>query len=140
MDHANGPDVASSKAKILIVEDNSDVRRLYAIGLNRFGFEVRLAANGAEALTRIEEERPDLMLLDVVMPIMDGWEVLARVNPPETRDPIPTVVVTGHPLPEDHELPTSVVGWLNKPISIEELIATISQKLDARRSSLATSR
>ena len=62
------------------MEDNSDVRRLYAIGLNQRGFEVKLAANGAEALERISSEKPDILLLDWLMPLMDGGEVLDRLT------------------------------------------------------------
>src|SRR2546427_4323111 len=68
-----------AKAKVLIVEDNSDVRRLYAIGLNQRGFEVKLAANGAEAVERIDVERPDVILLDWLMPVMDGGAVLRKL-------------------------------------------------------------
>ena len=49
------------RPKILVVEDNTDIRRLYAIGLNQRGFEVKLASNGAEAVTRVEDERPDMI-------------------------------------------------------------------------------
>src|SRR5437879_13558328 len=78
MESAQGP--AMAKARVLIVEDNSDVRRLYAIGLNQYGFEVKLAANGAEAVERITAERPDFILLDWLMPLMDGLEVLSRLQ------------------------------------------------------------
>ena len=54
----------AGRPKILIVDDNSDVRRLYAIGLNQRGFEVKLASNGAEAVERIAREKPDMILLD----------------------------------------------------------------------------
>src|SRR5204863_5244364 len=66
------------RTKVLIVDDNSDVRRLYAIGLNQRGFEVKLAANGAEAVERVATERPDVSPLDWVMPLMDGGEVLSK--------------------------------------------------------------
>src|SRR5438477_8667663 len=72
--------VMTGRPKILIVEDESDVRRLYAIGLNQRGFEVKLAANGAEAVERISREKPDVILLDWVMPLMDGGEVLNKLN------------------------------------------------------------
>ena len=68
-----------SKQKVLLVEDNADVRRLYAIGLNQRGFEVKLAANGAEAVDRVASERPDYILLDWLMPLMDGQEVVERL-------------------------------------------------------------
>src|SRR5216683_2832470 len=70
----------TGKPKVLIVEDNSDVRRLYAIGLNQRGFEVKLAANGAEAVERIANEKPDVILLDWVMPLMDGGELLDKLS------------------------------------------------------------
>jgi CheY-like chemotaxis protein len=117
------------KQKILIVEDNSDVRRLYAIGLNRHGFEVKLAANGAEAIDRIENERPDLILLDVVMPVMSGWEVLAMAHPESYEPPIPVVVVSGQPQEPGTAYPAPVVAWLSKPVTIEELVSTIHQHL-----------
>src|SRR5436309_7039819 len=89
------------KLRVLIVEDNSDVRRLYAIGLNQRGFEVKLAANGAEAVERIKEERPDVILLDWLMPLMDGGEVLARLGEDGHDGPIPIIVISGQPAPPD---------------------------------------
>ena len=86
-----------ARPKVLIVDDNSDVRRLYAIGLNQRGFEVKLAANGAEAVERIASERPDVILLDWVMPLMDGGEVLSRLREATHAD-IPVIVVSGEPL------------------------------------------
>src|SRR5436305_15103935 len=68
-----------AKPRVLIVDDNSDVRRLYAIGLNQRGFEVKLAANGAEAVERISSERRDVILLDWVMPLMDGGEMHDKI-------------------------------------------------------------
>lgn len=119
------------RPRILIVEDNSDLRRLYAIGLNRHGFEVKLAANGAEAIDRIEHECPDLILLDVLMPIMNGWEVLDRVHLADRHPPVPVVVVSGQSNPEE-DRPHKVAAWLSKPVSIEELVTTISQQLALR--------
>src|SRR5436309_13359051 len=87
----------ASKSKVLIVDDNSDVRRLFAIGLNQHGFEVKLAANGAEAVERIQEEQPDVIVLDWLMPLMDGGEVLSRVS----TNGIPIIVISGQPAPED---------------------------------------
>lgn len=115
-----------ARKKVLIVEDSPDVRRLYAIGLNHRGFEVKLAANGAEALDRIETEEPDVILLDLMMPIMDGWEVLRRLNPPGGRPCIPVVVISGQLLPPEHINHDCVAGWLAKPITIEQLVEAIT--------------
>lgn len=122
----------SSRAKVLIVEDNADVRRLYAIGLNQHGYEVKLASNGAEALDRIQGERPDLILLDLVMPIMDGWELIEKVNPHESATCIPVVVVTGQSTPPNRSMPACVVAWLTKPATIEEVVSTIQRVVPLR--------
>jgi len=90
----------ASRAKVLIVEDNSDVRRLYAIGLNQRGYEVKLAANGAEAVERISVERPDFVLLDWLMPLMDGGEVLSKLSENAHRS-IPVIVISGQPAPDE---------------------------------------
>jgi two-component system phosphate regulon response regulator PhoB len=117
----------TSKARILIVEDDSDVRRLYAIGLNQRGYEVKLAANGAEAVDRIESERPDVILLDWLMPLMDGAEVLARLSR-ETRTPATTIIViSGHPEPEGRALDPRIRCWLAKPVSIDDLVFRIEE-------------
>ena len=110
-----------AKLRVLIVEDNSDVRRLYAIGLNQRGYEVKLAANGAEAVERIQDERPDVILLDWVMPLMDGGEVLSRVD----VDSIPIIVISGQPAPPDGERDPRIVSWLTKPVTIDELVERI---------------
>jgi CheY-like chemotaxis protein len=110
-----------ARPKVLIVDDNSDVRRLYAIGLNQRGFEVKLAANGAEAVDRIASEHPDVILLDWVMPLMDGGEVLSRLREATDLD-IPVIVVSGHPQPEENQGDPRIQSWLTKPITIEQLV------------------
>jgi CheY-like chemotaxis protein len=114
-----------TRAKVLIVEDESDVRRLYAIGLNQHGFEVKLAANGAEAVERVEAERPDVILLDWVMPLMDGREVLDRLA--ETHGSIPVIVISGQPPPPMDELGSRIRCWMVKPVTIEDLVGEIER-------------
>ena len=116
----------AAKPKILIVEDDSDVRRLYAIGLNQRGFEVKLAANGAEAVERVETERPDLILLDWVMPLMDGGEVLARLGE-NGNAAIAVIVISGQPAPPDEERDPRIRCWLTKPVSMDELVSEIQR-------------
>jgi CheY-like chemotaxis protein len=121
-----------SRKKVLIVEDDSDLRRLYAIGLNQRGYQVKLAANGAEALDRIAEERPDVILLDLLMPVMSGWEVLARLNP-EDRRCIPVVVISGQPQSNESPHHECVTSWLSKPVSLEDMVRSVEQALPAAR-------
>jgi CheY-like chemotaxis protein len=114
------------RSKVLIVEDNSDVRRLYAIGLNQRGFEVKLAANGAEAVERIVAEKPDVVLLDWLMPLMDGGEVLHKLSENGNRS-VPVIVISGQPAPD--ELDPRIRCWLTKPVSIEELVTEIRDQV-----------
>ncbi len=113
------------RPKILIVEDNSDVRRLYALGLNQRGFEVKLAANGAEAVERISSEKPDIILLDWVMPLMDGGEVISRLD--GESETIPIIVVSGQPSPPAESLDPRILCWLTKPVSVEDLVEKIQR-------------
>jgi CheY-like chemotaxis protein len=121
----------TGKAKVLIVEDNSDVRRLYAIGLNQRGFEVKLAANGAEAVERVDAERPDVILLDWLMPLMDGGEVLRKLSGNGGAS-IPIIVISGQPAPPADQLDPRIRTWLTKPVSIDEVVLQIESPLAFR--------
>lgn len=112
---------------MLIVDDNSDVRRLYAIGLNQRGFEVKLASNGLEAVERICHERPDVILLDWLMPLMDGGEVLNRIGENGNAG-VPVIVISGQPSPPADTLDPRIGSWLTKPVSIEELVDAIQAR------------
>ena len=122
----------ASRPKVLIVDDNSDVRRLYAIGLNQRGFEVKLAANGAEAVERVAAEKPDVILLDWVMPLMDGGEVLGKLREATGAD-IPVIVISGHPQPEQTQGDPRIQSWLTKPITIDELVSEMVDRALARQ-------
>ena len=117
--------MGGGKLKVLLVEDNADVRRLYAIGLNQRGFEVKLAANGAEAVDRVQTERPDYILLDWMMPLMDGREVVERLDSQDGNGDIEIIVISGQPAPPT--LPTRVRSWLTKPLTVDELVSEISR-------------
>lgn len=115
-----------TRPKILIVEDDADARRLYAIGLNQRGFEVKLAANGAEAVERITSgEKPDVILLDWLMPLMDGREVLDRLAGARETAVIPIIVISGQVAPE--RLDSRIQCWFTKPVSLEQLISEIER-------------
>ena len=115
----------TAKPKVLLVEDNADIRRLYAIGLNQRGFEVKLASNGAEAVDRVAMERPDYILLDWLMPLMDGHEVLERLQTQNGSSDIEIIVISGQPAPT--EIPSRVRTWLTKPLSVDELVSEITR-------------
>ena len=115
----------SAKPKVLLVEDNADVRRLYAIGLNQRGFEVKLAANGAEAVDRVVSERPDYILLDWMMPLMNGGEVVERLDGVDGSSDIEIIVISGQPAPT--ALPSRIRSWLTKPLTVDELVSEITR-------------
>jgi two-component system KDP operon response regulator KdpE len=117
--------VSPNKQKILLVEDNPDVRRLYAIGLNQRGFEVKLAANGAEAVERASAEQPDFILLDWLMPLMDGGEVIARLEGKVDVAAVPIIVISGQPAPD--MLPNRVCSWLTKPLTVDDLVSELTR-------------
>ena len=113
-----------ARRRILIVEDDSDVRRLFAIGLNQRGFEVKLAANGADAVERIRSEKPDVILLDWLMPLMNGGQMLDHLD--DADGSVPIIVISGEPAPA--ELDPRVRCWLTKPVTVEDLV----NEIDAR--------
>ena len=113
------------KPKVLLVEDDADVRRLYAIGLNQRGFEVKLAANGAEAVDRLATEQPDYVLLDWIMPLMDGKEVLERMNGQNGSSDVEIIVISGQPAPT--AMPPRVRTWLTKPLTVDDLVSEMSR-------------
>jgi two-component system, cell cycle response regulator DivK len=81
---------------VLIVEDQSDLRQLYAQELTMSGFDVIEASNGAEAISRTAERRPDVVLMDLSLPIMDGWEATRRLKDDSRTAHIPVVALTAH--------------------------------------------
>ena len=119
------PRFMGGRLKVLLVEDNADIRRLYAIGLNQRGFEVKLAANGAEAVDRVASERPDYILLDWMMPLMDGQEVVERLDGEDAARDIEIIVISGQPAPS--ALPTRVRSWLTKPLTVDELVLEMNR-------------
>ena len=113
----------AQKQKILLVEDKPDVRRLFAIGLNQRGYEVKLAANGAEAVERAASERPDYILLDWLMPLMGGSEVIERLDQHDDVAAVPIIVVSGQQAPD--QLPRRVASWLTKPLTVDDLVTEL---------------
>src|SRR3954470_5889176 len=79
---------------ILLVEDQTDLRRLYAQQLTMSGFDVIEAANGAEAVAWTSSHRPDVVLMDLSLPILDGWEATRRLKRDEKTAHIPVVALT----------------------------------------------
>ena len=120
------------KPRILLVEDNETIRHAFALLLGESGYEVLEAATGAEAIERSRADRPDLVLMDLGLPDLNGLEVTRRlVADPETSA-LKIVALTGRALETDQNacLAAGCVGYLAKPIDSERLLRMIPEYLD----------
>ena len=123
-----GPSESDSGAdarRVLVVDDEPAISELLTIALRYEGFEVASAATGGEALRRFEEFRPQIILLDVMLPDLDGFEVARRLA--ERRSEVPIVFLTARDTTDDKVRGLSLGGddYVTKPFSIEELVARI---------------
>lgn len=121
-------------AHILIVDDEGDLRNLLALVLHSQGYTTATAADGREALEAITRQAPDLILLDMHMPVMDGWAFareLRRLGGPYP----PIIVVTASEEAERRARDIGAEAWLSKPFDLDHLITTVSRQLARRQSS-----
>ena len=115
------------KKKILVVEDNLDNRSILVYRLRRIGdYEVIEASNGAQALERVEEQQPDLIFMDLKMPVMDGWEATRRIRTLEAGRGIPIIALTAQAMAGDEQkaLAAGCDDYLAKPIVDPSLVKT----------------
>jgi DNA-binding response OmpR family regulator len=120
-------------ARVLVVDDEPDIVMFAQVNLELSGHEVHTAADGEQALAAVEAEHPDAMILDVMMPKLDGWGVLKRLkahDDPEIRT-IPVVMLTA--LDTDHDQARGgiegAVRYLTKPLAPEDLVAALAEVL-----------
>ena len=123
-----------AKPLILLVEDQSDLRRLYAEHLELSGFEVIEAGNGADALAHTAEHSPDVVLMDLGLPVLDGWEATRRLKSDTRTSHIPIVALTAHDGSGELQRATSAgCDWfVPKPCPPDALVAEIRRVLAAR--------
>jgi two-component system alkaline phosphatase synthesis response regulator PhoP/two-component system response regulator VicR len=117
--------------RILAVDDERHIVRLIQVNLERAGYQVSTAFDGPEALKKIESDRPDLVVLDVMMPKMDGFEVLKRLRAnPETRQ-IPIIMLTAKAQDQDvfKGWSSGADAYLTKPFNPLELITFVKRIL-----------
>jgi DNA-binding response OmpR family regulator len=123
----------SAKTKsILCIEDEAEMIDLMRLILGRRGYDVRGAASGAEGLKMIREEKPDLILLDLMMPEMDGWEVYQQIKAEEKTKTIPVIVVTAKAQSIDRVLGLHIAkvdDYIAKPFSPQELLTSVEKVL-----------
>lgn len=121
------------KKTIMVVDDNADILTVVRSILEKRGYEVQCAADGMEVFARLEEKKPDLIILDVILPQMDGFEVLKRLKEdPETSD-IPVIVLTARGQYRDvlqaYELGTDY--YISKPFTGSQLLNGVRLMLES---------
>jgi PAS domain S-box-containing protein len=122
---------------LLVVDDDPDILHLLDHALSYHGYQVRTAADGQGALDQIGERPPDLILLDLKMPQMDGYEVIRRLKVDEETRPIPIIVITASPVDKERDK-VQVLGmgasqYITKPLSIETLVHEIEAVIQERQ-------
>ncbi|MBA2627566.1 MAG: response regulator [Gemmatimonadales bacterium] len=117
--------------KLLIVEDNELNRDMLSRRLTRRGYDVVLAVDGGEGVAMAEAERPDLILLDMSLPVLDGWEVARRIKGSDTTRDIPIVALTAHAMAGDEARARSAGcdDFDTKPVDLERLLGKIESWL-----------
>lgn len=116
---------------ILIVDDNVDAREMYGMYLQHEGFRWAEAVNGQDAITQTQLEQPSLILMDVTMPRMDGWEAVRILKQDQLTRNIPLIMLTAHAFQEhrDRAAEVGADGFLAKPVLPDELAREIRRVL-----------
>jgi len=118
--------------KLLLVEDNEMNRDMLSRRLKKRGHDVVIAVDGQEGLDLVKSDRPDLILMDMSLPVIDGWEATRRIKAdPETSD-IPVVALTAHAMAADREkaLEAGCDAYETKPVELPSLLDTIEKLLN----------
>ena len=122
---------------VLLVEDNEDNRDMLSRRLQRSGYEVAIAVDGAEGVSKTATEKPDIVLMDMSLPVIDGWEATVQLKAnPQTRS-IPVIALTAHAMSGDREKALSVGcdEYDTKPINLSRLLGKIETLLEKAKSS-----
>jgi two-component system, cell cycle response regulator DivK len=121
-----------TRPRVLLVDDYPDAREMYSEYLQFSGFDVIEAANGMEALQRAVEVEPDIVLMDLSLPVMDGWEATRRLKADKRTAAIPVVALTGHALAGFSEgaRQAGCDAFVTKPCLPEDLVREIRKVLE----------
>ncbi len=119
-------------AKVLLVEDNEMNRDMLGRRLQRRGYEVIIAVDGAEGVAMAQRDRPDLILMDMSLPVMDGWEATRRLKAAPETQAIPIIALTAHAMADDREkaMEAGADDYDTKPIELDRLLRKIETLLN----------
>lgn len=121
-------------ATILIADDHDDNRELLRLLLSGAGYEVREARDGSECLASARGATPDLIVIDLSMPVLDGWQVFRELKADERTKGIPCMAVTAHAdLNRNQALDTGFSAYVSKPYSSDALLTTVATVLANRK-------
>jgi CheY-like chemotaxis protein len=117
--------------KILLVEDNEMNRDMLSRRLQRKGYEVVIAVDGEQGVALAQSENPDLILMDISLPVLDGWEATRRIKATPETGSIPVIAITAHAMAEDREkaLEAGFDDYDTKPIELSRLLEKIQRLL-----------
>ena len=135
-------EAGAEKPRVMVVDDYPDAREMYSEYLEYCGFDVVQAANGMEALQRAIETSPDIILMDLSLPVMDGWEATRRLKADKRTANSPVVALTGHALAGMSEgaRKAGCDAFVTKPCLPEDLVKEIRRVLEESRSLKKTRR
>jgi len=131
----NDTETKPDRPRVLLVDDYPDAREMYTEYLEFSGFEVVEAENGMEALQRAVDAAPDIILMDLSLPVMDGWEATRRLKADSRTASIPVVALTGHALAGISEgaKKAGCDSFVTKPCLPEDLVKEIRRVLDSNK-------
>ncbi|MEL6150083.1 MAG: response regulator [Chloroflexota bacterium] len=120
-----------SNPRILVIEDNSDNMTLITDILNSLNYTVIQATDGEVGVQKANEDRPDLILMDLSLPKMDGWTATRQIKATPEIESIPVIALTAHAMVGDREraLEAGCDDYVSKPINLKELVAKLSDFL-----------
>lgn len=117
------------KGRVLIVEDNMDTYELVRFILEKNGYEVFLAVNGRDGVNAATKQKPDLIVMDLSMPEMDGWTATRLIKQNKQTSAIPLIALTAHVLPGDRQraVDSGCDEYITKPMDLLELVETVDR-------------
>jgi two-component system, chemotaxis family, chemotaxis protein CheY len=118
--------VRARERLVLVVDDDPDILQTLGLCLTTEGYRVLMAANGKEALDLLEGERPNVILLDLMMPVMDGWQFVAELEQRGRRD-VPLLILSADRAVQGHAEQLGASGHLAKPFDLDELLGKVQQ-------------
>lgn len=123
-----------AKKKILLIDDENIMRKTVSLFLQHYDIDIKTAGNGEEGLTSMKNDKPDMVLLDIMMPFMDGWEVLRRIRSDEALKEIPVIMFTASDTHINEAMlrESGATGILHKPFHLQQLLAAVGISKEIR--------